>query len=115
MGAPVVHFEIHARDAAAMQAFYGAAFGWSVTPGAHGYGIVSTGDPRGVQGGIAQAGPRSPAPVLLYLEVDDLDAAAARVIAAGGRLLMKPTVLPAMAMALVADPEGNALGLVRAK
>lgn len=113
MGAPVVHFEIHARDASALQAFYGGVFGWTVTPSAHGYGVVSTGAPRGIHGGIAQAGPRSPAPVVLYVEVDDLDAAAARAVAAGGTVLMRPTALPAMTLAMVADPEGNAIGLVR--
>jgi hypothetical protein len=50
-----------------------------------------------------------------YIAVDDVDAAAAKVAGAGGRLLMEPfDVMEAGRMAFAADPSGAAVGLWQA-
>jgi uncharacterized protein len=52
----VVHFEIHANDPDAAAKFYSAVFGWNVTKWERpvGYWLVSTGEGRGIDGGIVR-------------------------------------------------------------
>jgi len=59
-GAPVDWFEVLGSDAERTQGFYREIFGWTVNPGAQGYGLVDTGagarhpgrDRRGRAGGL---------------------------------------------------------------
>lgn len=114
---PGVMFEIMARDQSAMQAFYTAVFGWQYTAGETGFAYVRF--PVKAQpllGGIGQADtsvPGSSPGHNFYLEVEDLEAAIARAVAAGGSTLMSPTDADGYSFAMVRDPEGNPVGLVR--
>lgn len=106
--APVVHFELHGRDAERMRGFYAAVFGWR-TDAANpwNYGMVEA----GIDGGLLVSD-GEPA-VIVYLAVPDIDAALAAVARHGGR-----TILPRMAhpgtipMAVFEDTEGNRVGLM---
>ena len=114
---PVVHWEITARDAGKAQEFYGSLFGWHIdSSNPIGYGFVGTKSTSGINGGIPQAGEGDPTRVILYVEVDDLQAYLDRAEELGGRTLMPPTEIPGIVtLALFADPEGNTTGLVKSE
>ncbi|MHC1557837.1 VOC family protein [Actinomycetospora sp. C-140] len=112
MGHPVVHFEIGGADGARSRAFYTDLFGWSVTPESHGYGVVSTGSPDGIGGGIMQTPEGVPPWVTFYVEVDDLEKTLARVEELGGRRVMGPAPVGDIGeIAMFTDPDGNPVGL----
>ena len=110
--APVVHFEIGAADGDRARRFYGDLFGWAVTDGGDGYGVVDTGTSVGIGGGILQA-PEGVAPyVTFYVGVDDIEKTLGRAEELGARRLMGPMPVGEMGeMAMFTDPDGNVLGL----
>ena len=110
---PVVHFEIGASDSAVLQRFYSGAFDWTVSAdNPMQYGLVETGG-TGIGGGITES--ENPG-VMIYIEVDDLEAALGRVAALGGSTVQEITTIPGMVtFALFADPEGNVVGLVHSE
>src|SRR3954447_11742872 len=74
-----VYFVVTAPDAERAQHFFGAVVGWEVAPGnapgaSH---ITNVSPPGGLAGGAA-------GPPRLYFQVDDIDAAVARVRELGG-------------------------------
>ena len=97
--------------------FYGTLFGWqageAVEIGEAGaYQMFAAGDT--ILGGMMRpplAG--MPPHWLYYAQVDNIDAAAARIAAAGGTLLMEPHEVPGGAWIVQAlDPQGAAFALV---
>ena len=114
MGRPVVHFEVIGRDAKRLQEFYGELFEWKIdSANPMGYGIVSTGSQQGIQGGIAQS-ETGDSWVTFYVQVDDLQATLDQAVALGGEVVLAPTEVPgAVALAVLKDPEGHTIGLVR--
>lgn len=114
MGQPVVHWELWSKQPASVAAFYGEVFGWSIQhlPELN-YRMVQTGGEGGINGGIMspQEGPW-PGNMALYIRVDDLDAYAARIRAAGGTIVVDKQPIPGMGtLSLFADPEGRVLGM----
>jgi predicted enzyme related to lactoylglutathione lyase len=107
--------DVTVDDAPRAAAFYQALFGWDIEEGAPEAGGYRVCHKNGrVVGGIApQFGPPGALPTwTTYLAVDDTDAVAAKVKAAGGQLLMEPTdVMDAGRMALGIDTAGAAFGL----
>lgn len=74
-------FEIGVEDVERGRAFYAALFGWTTEPGpGHGYMLGTGGIGGGMHGGDAAGG------IYLFLAVDDLDAAVARVRELGGEI-----------------------------
>lgn len=114
--APPVMAEVIARDQERMLEFYTAVFDWQYEMGGEGFAYVHY--PAGLQprlAGIGQAQPDVPGfepGVNFYLQVDDLDAAIERVLAAGGSRFVDPTPADGYAFAMVRDPEGNPIGLI---
>jgi uncharacterized protein len=113
---PVTHFEVNARDAKAMQRFYGDLFGWGIdTSNPMDYGMVDTkAKGRGISGGIG-ATQNGRSWVTFYVETTSIDDTLGKVERLGGR-----TVMPKMDMGpgeygLFSDPEGNVIGLYRSK
>jgi predicted enzyme related to lactoylglutathione lyase len=106
MSEPIVgqvsFLEIGSDDAAAIRAFFGAVFGWP----SH--------DDAWMQAPTMKVGTHSedPAPqIYVYFSVDDLDAAAARVRAAGGEA-QTPTNEPGFGRFVnCVGPGGLAFGL----
>jgi uncharacterized protein len=116
MGAPVVHWEINARDARRLQKFYSALFGWMVdTDNPLRYGMVLTNAGSGINGGIGQNDPFTPAPgVTFYVQVHDPEAALDRAVSLGAKVITPVTEVPGMVtFALFQDPEGNIIGLLK--
>lgn len=116
MTAKITWFEVLGRDAAALRAFYADLFGWTLkiqeTPmGPYG---VSDAAETGIPGGVGPA-PRGSGWTTVYVDVDDLDAALARARAGGGTVLMPPTDLPEVRIAVIADPEGHPVGLSQSR
>jgi hypothetical protein len=67
--------------------------------------------PGAINGGLFQRPQEAPNPTL-YVQVDAVDAAIAKVLAAGGKVVTPNTPIPGMgAYARVSDSEGNVIGL----
>ena len=71
MANPVTHFQIIAKDPDGVASFYGRLFGWKVDArNALGYRRISTGNGRGIDGGIWPAPPEAGTFVQLFVEVE---------------------------------------------
>jgi predicted enzyme related to lactoylglutathione lyase len=112
-GTPI-WYELITADPDAAQAFYEKVVGWSAVPFANdtlvdagGYTVFNAPDGQGVAG-LMKAPEPGPRPGWYgYIGVDDVDAAAAKITAAGGTVHMPPTTLEGVGrMAMVADPQG---------
>jgi uncharacterized protein len=105
-----VWFDISTPDAPQARRFYQELFGWTVTAIDETYGLVGDGQPAG---GIGQAGPESPyTGIVVYFQVDDVDSALARAEELGASRVMEPADTPMSRIAVVADPDGNLVGLL---
>jgi predicted enzyme related to lactoylglutathione lyase len=112
--------ELHAGDGKKAFDFYSGLFGWKKAEafdmGPLGvYQTFSTGN--GAVGGMMTRTPDTPAPFwLYYINVDALDAAVARAVAAGGKLAMGPHQVPTgQWIAQCTDPQGASFALLAAK
>lgn len=104
-----VWFEHFSNDVAAARRFYDSLFGWKsdgIDMGGQTYHMIQNGA-EGI-GGFHQAIPGMPNSWMGYLSVADVDANAAAVEAAGGKVLMPPTDFPPVGRAAtLADPTGG--------
>ena len=76
------------------------------------YGLVDTGDDRGINGGISAAN-GAPNQVTFYVEVEDIDAKLKEAEERGATVVAPVTTIPGMVtFAMFSDPEGNCIGLV---
>lgn len=110
------YVEIPVTDLDAAQAFYAAVFGWSFVAYGDAYAGIRTAAEQGEDeaGGLALVARDRPAPrggplVLVYS--DDLDATAAAVERAGGRVVQGPYAFPGGRRFHLLDPAGNELGV----
>jgi predicted enzyme related to lactoylglutathione lyase len=111
---PVVHFEIAGKDGTKLQDFYRKLFDWKIEVDPQmNYGMVDTGG-EGINGGVFQAPPESPAYLTLYVQVDDLQAYLDKAQSLGGTTMVPPTPIPNIgSFAMFHDPEGNLVGLFK--
>jgi uncharacterized protein len=112
MADPVVRFEIGAADDQPLVRFYGELFGWGLQAVADGYTVVDTRGGGGISGGIGRSQSGEPW-ATFYVEVEDLQASLDRAEALGGRTVWPVTELPGMAFAMLGDPDGLPVGLLR--
>ncbi|WP_010183345.1 VOC family protein [Sphingomonas sp. PAMC 26605] len=118
-GTPI-WYELQSSDPAASKAFYDHVIGWTVEAepaGGMDYRMIDTG--HGLVGGVMRltdemaAGGAKPG-WLFYIGVDDVDASAAAITAAGGAVHMGPWSMPGVGrMAVVADPQGIPFYIMR--
>lgn len=119
--------ELLTRDTAAATHFYTQLFGWTTTtmpmpgftytlfwlPGA------DTASKQGGVGGMMTITPEMgdfPSNWLSYIQVDDVDAAAARVEPNGGKVCCPPTDIPDVGrFALIIDPTGATVALFKSR
>lgn len=116
MANPIVHFEIMGTedDKPRLQAFYRDTFDWQIEPagGDMQYGLLVKPEGEPGPGGAVDASPTG-AGVVIYLGVDDIRAALAKVEANGGEVVMDVTTVPGMVtFAQFRDPAGNVVGIV---
>ncbi len=111
---PVTHFEVLGKDAAALQKFYGEAFGWQMQDVMDGgYYMVDSGVENAIAGGVG-ATQEGNGHVTFYVEVEEPAAALAKIGELGGRTLQEPMDVPGgPTIAMFADPEGHVVGLVK--
>ena len=116
MSAPVIHFEIVGGKGNELEKFYAELFGWKINSNnPMQYGIVDTGDAKGINGGVGPAN-ASGQRVSVYAEVDDLQASLDRAEELGGRTVLAPSEVPGgPRLAMFADPAGNVNGLLLRK
>jgi uncharacterized protein len=109
---PVVHWEIEARDPAAMKAFYSALFGWDIGDGFIMSIAPGLGGPEPGPGGHLRQSERSA--VNLYVQVRDLRTSLEQAAALGGAVTAEPFDVPGgPTLAGITDPEGNTVMLVQ--
>ena len=110
MASPVVPFEINAKDATAMPAFYGELFDWNIDANnPMNRGLVDTGVEGGIGGGITQAEDGMAPTTVFYLEVEDPQAKLDEIAAKGGSVVVPVAEIPGMVtFAIFADTVGLA-------
>ena len=112
----VCHMEYPTTDLRASGAFYSSAFGWKFldAPGMQDYAVFATpgGQQRGFSGGAGAEAP-SDTGAIAHIEVDDIDAALAKIHRLGGRTLTPKTKISDEFgfYAMFLDNVGNRLGL----
>jgi predicted enzyme related to lactoylglutathione lyase len=115
MGNPVAQFQILSRNPETHSRFYEKLFGWAIrADNALGYRMATTGAKKGIDGGFWPAPPEGKSMVTLYLEVEDVVAHVARARELGATVVIPPQKLPdGDEMAVVLDPEGIPVGLMK--
>jgi len=114
MANPVVHFEIRSADPDAAREFFGKLFGWAFPEGGMpGYSYVDTGVEGAIPGGIGPVQGGSPL-VTFFVGVQDVAATLEAAAALGGRVVQPATSVPGVTFGLVADPQGQVVGLAQA-
>lgn len=115
MADPIVYFEVLGGDAQRQREFYAAMFGWAPEPveGTDGgYNRVKAAD-AGIEGAVGSFS-GAPSYVTFYVRSDDLEAAVRRAGELGGRTVMEPrAVSDGIEAALIEDPEGHMIGLIK--
>ncbi len=115
---PAIMFEVLANDKAHLKQFYNSVFDWSYhDQSAEGFAYVNFPTKlRALLGGIGQAQvgvPGFEAGNHFYLQVDDLATTIAKVLASGGQSYLGITHIDGYEFAMVKDPEGNIIGLIK--
>jgi len=107
-------FEVVGKDGAALRAFYGKLFDWTIDASdtEMDYGLVAP-LPRSIGGGIGRSEDGGAGHVTFYVEVDDVAAALAKAESLGGTTVAPPMEIPGwnLTIGLFADPEGHVIGL----
>ena len=117
MPQPIVHYEIAAKDAKKLEAFYEALFGWKMAPAPQpNYSMIDgkQGADFGIDGGIYQVEGQDPSGVRMYANVDDAEAYLAKVAGLGGSVVFAAMEVPGagIKIGVFTDPEGNVAGVV---
>jgi predicted enzyme related to lactoylglutathione lyase len=116
MASRVVHFEIPVEDPERAVRFYSNAFGWRIQKweGPQDYWLVDTGDGEpGINGGILRRTPPFDR-VVNTVNVDNIDAATARVKEFGATLVGEKMTIPDIGYLQYAqDPDGNIFGMMQ--
>jgi uncharacterized protein len=84
-----VHWEIPSTDVPRSAAFYAAMFGWEMQGWNDDYTLFSV--PDGMGGGISKVDAMPAAGLVVYISVDDIDAALAKAESLGARTAQAKT------------------------
>lgn len=113
MANPVVHFEVLGKDLPKLQRFYTELFGWKTQDHPEmGYAIVEK-EGDGIGGGIGRSSDGGAGHVTFYVATDDPQATLDEAVRLGGSVVMPVTELPMVTLALLSDPEGHVIGIVK--
>jgi predicted enzyme related to lactoylglutathione lyase len=111
MPAPVVHFELRSHDPDATRTFYGDLFGWTYGEGGiPGYTYVNTGVEGAIPGGIGPVQGGEPMSVF-FVGVADVPEALRQAEKLGGRIVQPATSVPGVTFGVLADPQGQVVGV----
>jgi predicted enzyme related to lactoylglutathione lyase len=110
-GTPIVHIELASADFERTATFYGELFGWQTQQNATASYMKFDGA-DGPSGGWVRADMVQSAGPIPYIAVDDLTGTMAKVEKAGGRVISRRMPFAGGGeVSLVADPDGNVVGL----
>ncbi|MEO8215205.1 MAG: VOC family protein, partial [Myxococcales bacterium] len=111
----IVHIELPSRDFSRSATFYAKLFGWK-TDGVQSGGHLLVDLPGGVQASwIRDALAQAPGPVP-FVAVSDVDKTLAEAEKQGGRILVqRMTLADRGVFGLIADCDGNVLGVIAAR
>ena len=108
---PMVHWELVAKDAEKMAAFYAELFNWQIGDGRVRNIGPGIGAPENITGHIREAGDPG---VVLYIQVLKLAESMEKAKKLGGKVLREPFDPPGgPTLAWIEDPEGNRVVLVQ--
>ena len=112
------HFELASNDLEKTAAFYSNVFGWQIQKweGPIDYWLVTTGDTStpGINGGLMQTNGEFKG-TINTIEVADIDAAIAKVLANGGEIVLPKDAIPGVGyQAYFKDNSGIIVGLHQA-
>jgi predicted enzyme related to lactoylglutathione lyase len=123
MPQPVVHFEIIGKDPTLLREYFGKLFGWEFdvpspvsrevsAPDSYGFlNLVTSDDGTGIPGGVG-GGQAFEHHALIYVGVQDVEAALRRAEELGGRRVMGPATSPnGLVIGHFTDPEGTLIGV----
>lgn len=109
---PITHFEIVGADGKELQSFYRDLFDWNIDGNNEwNYGMVTTGGEGGINGGIAGDPDAMSNRVSVYASVDDLQAYLDKAVSLGATVVLPPTDMGVVQIAMFKDPAGNITGL----
>jgi predicted enzyme related to lactoylglutathione lyase len=108
MGNPVVRWQIVSPQPETVASFHSRLFGWSVRKeNALGYRELSSGNSKGIDGGVWPAPPEATGFVQLYVAVPDVDACVAEAVKLRATIIVPKSMLPdGDSMAVLRDPTG---------
>lgn len=102
------YVELASRDIGATQGFLAKAFGWTFVDYGPGYqGFANA----GLDGGVMPAEDEPPAPPLVILKSDDLEAALAAVSSAGAEIIKPIFAFPGGRRFHFREPGGNEMAV----
>jgi len=105
-GPPVVFFTLFGPPGSELQRFYSEVFGWEIAP--DGNATTNVMSPLG-----ATIGDSEVAETIVYVGVDDINAALEKVTANGGTIRYPRFEVPGrVILGIFKDPAGNSVGLV---
>ena len=115
MASNISFFAVHADDLTRARRFYETVFGWKFRPwGPPGFFLIATGDndDPGIEGALQSRHEIVPGQRIngyeCTIDVDDIDKAAAAVVAHGGKIVLPKCEIPMVGwITKIQDPEGN--------
>jgi len=102
------YVELGSRNIGATQGFMAKAFGWTFIDYGPGYQAFAN---AGLDGGIFQAEGEPPAPPLVILKTDDLEAALTAVTSAGAEIVNPIFAFPGGRRFHFREPGGNEMAV----
>jgi predicted enzyme related to lactoylglutathione lyase len=109
---PMVHWELQAKDAERMAAFYGAMFNWEIAPGRLRTISAGIGAPETITGHIRESSDAKG--FVLYFQVLKLGESLKKAEELGGKVVREAFDTPGgQTLAWIDDPEGNRVILVQ--
>lgn len=110
----ITHIEFPADDTGRAQAFYKGLFGWEfqTMPGFDNYFLFSAGPIDRSGGAVGQRGESTGDKLRIYVTVDSIDKALAKVPGLGGKLTTPKEEIPGQGWyAVITDSKGSEVGL----
>ena len=109
-----IHFEIPVADPEKSKKFFEDVFGWKFQKwdGPMDYWVILTGEGVGIDGGMMRR--NDPAqPIVNTIEVESVDAAVERIVAAGGEIVVPKMPIPGVGyLAYFKDVDGLIHGIM---
>ncbi len=115
MSGNLCYFEIPSKDLGKAEEFYKTVFGWKFNKeeSSPNYSSFETSNPP--HGGIEKMEPFNNG-VVIYIQVDDVAETLRKIKDAGGNIVREKTEIPNIGyFGLLADPDGNIMGIFQNK